>query len=177
MDAKRLPEVLQKLLKKEHATTILVFIGIVGIALIYFSSWTSGKTEPEVSSPQTVNAGSVDDMQQRLEADLKRIVSAITGEEAEVMITLENGGETVYAVDERVSKNENSVEEERAYLIIKDSDGAQKGLAVNQIQPEIKGVVVVSKSSENALIREKLIDAVKTALGISSAKVCVICSP
>ncbi len=46
-------------------------------------------------------------------------------------------------------------------------------MPVTEIQPKIKGVVIVSRYAGDPEIREKLTEAVKTALDISSARICV----
>jgi len=58
--------------------------------------------------------------------------------------------------------------------VIKNSDGTQQPIAVTEVQPIVKGVVVVCDGGDNPLIQQKVIQAVTTALDITSTRVCVI---
>lgn len=182
MEFKKVKDAFLENLKKDKAVKIVLVLGICGIALIYLSTWFEPgqkKAEPEPA----VGEVSPVDTEKRLEAELARIVRAITGEEdPAVMVTLESTGRTVYAADEKRNTQEsgregnavqNSEENEKAHIILKDAEGAQHALTVTEIQPKIKGVVIVSRYAGDPVIREKLTDAVRTALDVSSAKVCV----
>ena len=63
---------------------------------------------------------------------------------------------------------------EKTYIIVKSADGSQKPLVVMQIKPEIQGIVIVSRYGNDISVREKITQAVKTALNLSSTQVCVI---
>ena len=62
---------------------------------------------------------------------------------------------------------------ETKYIKIKDENGAEKALSVTQIQPTVKGVVIVCNGGDNPVVQKKIIDAVKTALNITSKRVYV----
>lgn len=161
--------------QKEKPLKLVVLLGICGIALIGLSSfWEPGGSEPatEVSGEET------EGYRQRLEGDLARIVTAITGEDhPTVVVTLGDNGRNLYASDERQSsqqeKESTSQERETSHVLMEDADGNQYALTVTQKRPEVQGVVVVSRFAGNPVIQEKLLMAVCTALDISSAKVCV----
>ena len=79
-----------------------------------------------------------------------------------------------YTVEQPGGEGETSREErETAHILLEDAQGNQSALTITQTQPEVQGVVVVSQFAGNAAIREKLLEAVCTALHVSSAKVCV----
>lgn len=177
METKKIKEAFGSLFKKDKVVKGILLLGICGIALIYFSSWQGGKKENEAEAAAKMTEG--ESYEEKLEADLSRIVKAITGEDdPTVMITLQNGGEAVYAQDEKgaVETGEGSAkrdENEKTHIILKDSEGTQTALPVTELKPQVKGVVVVSRSAKDPAIREKLTLAVRTALDISSARVCV----
>ena len=124
----------------------------------------------------------------QLEESLLEIIRSITGEEdAQVMVTLESTARQVYATQEKKSagsteeqtgestvRAQSSDDSETSYILVKESDGSQKALAVTEISPEIRGVVVVCGGSSDPELQQKIIDAVTTALQISSARVCVV---
>ena len=171
-------------LKKDKVRNIVVLAGICGIILIYLSTFISRGKEAEALPEEGGYA--VSDYEADLTDKLRRVVSAITGEESpEIMVTLDRETEYVYAADEKsvlkenfsgdvTKESETNHDTERSYIILKDANGNQHALTVTEIKPEIKGVVVVSKAAGDSLTQEKIINAVKTALGISSARICVV---
>lgn len=178
MDVEKIKERIKKAFSKDNGVRLLVIIGICGIGLIYLSSiWESGTgAKNERKTEEVIDAET--DREQAMEQKLARLVSAITGEESpQVLVTFESGGETVYAEDESVNTRrgdgQDDEEREASHVILKGSDGGQHALTVMEIQPEVKGVVIVSSCAGNPIVREKLTEAVKTALDISSARVYV----
>lgn len=178
MDAEKWKGLVKKAFPRDKTVKLLVALGLCGVVLIYLSSLLGGeKRKAPEAKAESAQPGALEYGAQ-LEEDLIRVVRAITGEEAPtVLVTLENGGRTVYAADEKISSQtageETQGESETAHVVLKDSDGAQHALAVTELQPEIKGVVIVSRFAGDPVVREKLTDAARTALNVSSAKVCV----
>lgn len=173
MEISKAKERLKNLLKDKRFVRIALLLGMGGIGLIYLSSWSL--PEPGAQQPEQAAETCAGDCQRQLEEDLRRVVRAVTGEDSpEVMITLENAGTAVYAQDRRQSRQENGGEEETSHVILEDKEGAQQGLALSQEQPLVKGAVIVSRGAGDPAIREKLVNAACTVLGISSARVCVV---
>ena len=95
-----------------------------------------------------------------------------------VLVTLEKDAEQVYATEEKIStqtaqSNAND-NRETNYIIVKDANGNQRAIKVTEVQPVVKGVVVVCSGADNPVVQQNVIDAVTTALNITSVKVCVI---
>ena len=172
MEIDRWKQAIQNTFKKGRGMQMLVLLGLCGIGLLYFS----GRRDPEAndSTPDDeLITASV--YRQELEDGLVRIVSAITGDDkAQVMVTLEKGEEVVYAADSHTEAEQDRQETESEYVLIKDPDGGQSALTVTRIQPEVKGVVIVSRYASDPVVQEKLHLAVRVGLGISSTKVCVM---
>lgn len=177
-----------EIMKKDKFRGVIIAVGVLGIALIYLSSLFTGKEKQEKQQSSTDVVITAQEYENQLEARLAKIVSAITGEEDPVvMVTLNNLGEYVYAENENDKLNqaekfeqgektqgEKTHENSSEYVIIKDSQGNQQTVRVSEIQPEVKGVVIVSKYSNDVFTEEKIIMAVKTAMNLSSAKICVV---
>lgn len=189
MEVKKGTEKLFALLKKDKFRGGIIILGLAGIALIYLSTLFSPKKEVKSEKKQDTEVViTAEEYESKQEEKLARIVSAITGEEnPAVMVTLENLGEVIYAVDEkkRIDKSEQfkdneknlqeqKEEKENGYVIIKDSQGNQQAIKISEIQPVIKGVVIVSKYADDVFTQEKIISAVKTAMNLSSSKICVV---
>ena len=99
MELKSLGEALGKLAGRERLVKLVCLLGVCGIAMLFLSSWLEGREEP--SQPQQEAEWDGETSRRQLEEDLARVVRAITSEEdPEVLVTLEDTGENVYAADQ-----------------------------------------------------------------------------
>lgn len=147
-----------------------LILGIAGIVLIWLSSLAPSK-DAAPKREENVPAQTDSQYRRELEEDLCRIVRAVTGEQSpQVMITLEDTGSGEYAADRKDGEDES----ESSYVILKDSGGSQRGLALRQRQPQVLGAVIVSSRAGDPAVREKLINAARAVLGVSSGRVCVV---
>ena len=100
-----------------------------------------------------------------------------------VLITLESGWETLYVREEktdqdsaRPSSGEGMVSErllrEESYVLV-DGSGGRSALVRTRMEPVVRGVVVVCEGGDDPLTVTRILEAVTTALGVSSAKVCI----
>ena len=163
---------------------LIIILGLAGIALIFLSGFFKEKDAVPVVEETKITA---DEYAEKLQNSLGELVSSIAGAgEAQVLVTLQNGTEYVYAKEEKqkddlleeksgedtVRKQETN-DSETKYITIKDADGTQRALAVTEIQPTVKGVVVVCSGGDDPIVQQRIINAVTTALDISSKRVCV----
>ena len=101
------------------------------------------------------------------------------------MVTLENGYQKVYARSEKTNNDlledvragdEKKTQEkqvtEQTYVLV-DGAGGKVPLVTVQLEPEVKGVVVVCEGGGDPLVAGKVVDTVRVALNISSARVSV----
>lgn len=182
------PGLLQKLAENEKGRKIVIAAGLIGIVLIFLSgtlkSCGSGAARAASSQPPA----SAEEYEDRLERELEEILSHISGAgSAKVLVTLEQTTEKVYAEDEKnenrqseestesgTGKKETDTNGESTHTIIKNSDGSESALPVTEIQPTVKGVVVVCSGAGDPRVRQDVTDAVTTALHITSIRVCVV---
>ena len=166
------------LLKSGKLTYIL--IGVCVLAALAVILWPTGKAaEPQEAAPAAVEL-TAEAYSAAVSERIAQMVSAITGEaDPHVTVTLKSMGETVYATEDRQSEKNaqeyagDSLNKTQTYILVKSADGSQKPLIVTQTEPEIRGVVIVSRWGNDAQVREKITQAVKTALDLSSTQVCV----
>ena len=139
---------LTEVLKSEKGIKVIFAIGIALIIIIFLLSYLDGK-ESRRDSPEKENIlTDIDEYEGKLEKKLTRIIEEIDGtSDIHVMITLEKSEENIY--------------------------GGKTSDISATVTPTIRGVVVVCKGGENAVVREKVLDAVCKALGVSAARVCV----
>lgn len=133
----------------EKGTKIIFAVGIVLIIAIFLFSISGEREKNAQDNPsQEALVSEIDQYEQKLEERVKEIVSKIQGVgDIHVMITLEKTEESLYG------KRDSSVSA--------------------TLTPTVKGAVVVCSGSKNAVVKEKVTEAVCKALGISAARVCV----
>lgn len=178
------------LLANDKYKNIIIIAGLVGIALIFLSGFfKNDNSSADAGTKEVVAEASMTAEQYvtKLEEDLTAMVASIQGAgEAKVLVTLENGSQFVYATEEKknsetsedksngeTTRTKESGDSEIKYITVKDADGAEKALAVTEIQPTVKGVVIVCSGGEDPIVQQRIIDAVTTALNVSSKRVCV----
>lgn len=172
---------LRKLMDNEKARKWIIIAGLAAVVLIFLSGYLKlgGEAESE-AAPETEEAVMTsDEYAAALEQKLASIVNAITGDgSAQVLVTMERGAELVYATEEKkktqTSDGKRSDDTETSYIIVKNSDGSQTALSVAKVEPVVKGVVVVCPRGDEAVVKQNIVDALSTVLGISSARVCVL---
>lgn len=171
--------------KKGGKWTKYVFvIGIIGILLILLSTFI-----PKSETPTSDEITQIDTETyiKNLEEKIQTLVSKIDGVgNVDVMITLENGVEYVYANSEKKSTDntqdytsgspskstdKNSTEQD---VVMVDGNDGKQALVVTEREPTVKGVVVVCDGGDNLKVVQNITDAVTTALNITSNRVSVV---
>lgn len=171
--------------QSEKLKKIIIITGFIGIALIAISSFPPKPREKSEVIP--LNDISTEEYRTSIESSLQNLVSEIRGcGKAKVLVTVESDAEKVYATehkqniqdtedrdDDKLRKKKSSNDSELKYITVKDSHGAEKALPITQIEPKIKGVVIVCDGGNDPATQEKIISVVTTALNISSNRVFV----
>lgn len=162
---------------------VILIAGIIGIALIFLSSFFSGSSSSDSSesseSTKEVSATiDADTYTDKLEASLTDLISNINGVgNVKVLVTLENGTATEYATEKKVDNqntgDKKSDKTETTYITIKDENGAEQAIPITEYAPTVRGVVVVCDGGDQAVIQQRVTDTVTTALNIPSSHVCV----
>lgn len=187
MDGTKLgcPEMISKIkeiLSSKNHGNIIVLLGIIGLVLIAVSGFFKPNSKPVANA-----SASVETRQQKLQQSLENIISGVEGAgKAKVLVTFENSAETVYATEEKknkeacedksesgVTRKKESDDCEKKYITVKDSQGTEHALAVTEIEPKVKGVIVICSGGENPIVKQRIAEAVTTALNIPSKRVCI----
>lgn len=175
---------IMEIFSKDKKLKILTVVGLIGIVIIALTTFLPKKTEPIIK--ETNNEISTDNYVEKLQNDILDLVTSIDGVgKAKVMVTLKNSVEYVYAKEEKQntdktngSLGENQTVQQRdnyehKTILIEDQNGRKKALVRTTIEPTVKGVVIVCEGGDDVFVQEKVIEAVRTALGIGSNNVCV----
>ena len=149
---------------------IITILGAIGIVLILLSGFTGdGKSNDTADKEQP----SYEAYTQELEKKLTDIISNISGVgECEVMITLENTYESVYATNSEFKNNDDSVNQKDEYVIY-DADSGETPVLIKEYMPKVMGVSVVCSGGENIEVKEKIIESVTALFNISANRVSV----
>lgn len=177
-----------KLAENDLYRKIIIAACLGGIALIFLSGFFKNSGQAAKTTASSQAAVTADQYAAQIESSLSGIVAQIQGAgSVKVLVTLERNTEYVYATEEKSTnqntqdkagsetvKNQQNGSTEKKYIIVKDADGSQKALPVTEVQPIIKGVVVVCDGGDNPAVQQNIINAVTTALDITSVRVCVL---
>lgn len=176
-----------KLSENESYRKVIIIAGLIGIALIFLSGFfKNSNAPPKTDTPQGVVTSQ--QYATQLETRITDILTTMQGVgKAKVLVTLEQSTEYVYATEGKKSnqttedksgsstvKSEANDNTETKYTLVKDADGTQKALPITEVQPIVKGVVVVCDGGDNPVVQQNVISAVTTALNITTVRVCVI---
>lgn len=175
-------EKIETLLKGDKKIKFFVLAGLLGIFFIFLSSGKT-QTEQKKTVETTPSVFSAEELSEQTEKKLSAFISKISGAgRCSVMVTYENGIEYVYANESKSTsdvmdegeggKKQEKIAEESKPVVI-DAGKGKEALRIKEIQPKVRGVIVVCDGADNIEVRQKVIDAVTTALDISSAKVYV----
>jgi stage III sporulation protein AG len=168
----------------KRATTILLIVGFIGIALIFLSD---NFRQPSAGTQQTQSSsGASSAFEVQTEKRLEDIIGRINGVgRVKVLVTVESGVQNIYETDSKGScektqnggdsnqQTQQSGSSESSHVIVNRSSGGEEALLTKQLQPEILGVVVVCDGGSNSDVQESVVNSVSTALGLPTNRISV----
>jgi len=176
--------------KIRNIKTTEIFVGLLVVAVIlslYTSSFgktsytEGGRDEENRKGIQWVNHETNRD---QLEEKLQEKLSSIKGAgKVEVMITYKSSKEIIPAVN--TTESQTTTEEQdtsggvrtvsqrdvNSQTVTMNDPGGTKPLVIKEVEPEIKGVIVIAEGAKDIRIKMDLMRAVQTALGVSAGQV------
>ena len=133
----------EKLSKLKNDKNLIRIIFIIGIAGILLIFCS---TLFDSEKKEDIDSFSVEEYRSLEENRIKEMVESIQGVgKARVMVTMENSVEQVYSNDNKVK----------------------------EIEPAIRGVLVICSGADNPVIKETVLESITKALNLSSDKVCI----
>lgn len=154
-------------LKKYRAVLAVLLAGVLLLA-----SGHSGNTEQvQTASADTTVSQSFDlnDFQQELQARL----AAISGAgRVELMLSLDQTEESVYAVNTRQTSGSDSRESDVS--VVSNGSCGETPVTVKRVLPVFRGAVVLCDGADDASVRLSVTQAVSTVCGIGADKVTVL---
>lgn len=173
-----------KMFEGEKKVGWIVGLGIAGIIIILLSEFI---TLPQKAAKPEGPAYEDADYAAKLEERLYGVIGAIEGVgEPTILVTLQSGAQNVYAQEEK--RNTDKTQDfdgaepkkiqmrdnvEQKYILVDGASGTKEALVLTTLKPEVEGVVVLCPGGDNPVVRQRVVEVVTTALGISSNRVCV----
>ncbi len=162
-------EKIAQILKDKKTSKIILVLGLVGVALIFISSITTDKAEPEEKAEFSEKEYCT-----LLEENIKHTVQSICGDASPVvMVTLDSGMVYEYAKEIKEKGAEDSdktsEESEKTFITVRDKSGAEIPLVITAYMPKVRGVSIICSAGEEGC--EKIKNAVCAALDIPSRKI------
>ena len=168
---------LNKAPSKKKIQYLAIALIMAVVLLLYFSTLTSDgekqQQREQVQAEQTTA---------EIEDKLKTILSKVDGAgEVDVVINYESSSELVPAMSEQSNISSNQSEttssetknENRDIATIKEG-GDTSALIIKEIQPVVRGVIIVAEGAGDIGVRLQLLEAVQTFLDVSAEKVEVL---
>ena len=174
---KALSEKDKKLFKRLGICLVLgvILMNMRGILSLDEGSGSASADIPAESTSVSVSSEMAED---DLEAQLEYILSEIKGAgEVSVAVHYSESASAVYATENESSESESTegestaVSSEESVTIAAIADSP---VLIKQELPKIQGVVVVSSGAGEALVRERLYEAVKSLLGVNGTQIAII---
>lgn len=157
---------LEKLKNSRGGTGLVVGLAVLGMLLILLSElWP----QAEPTAAQSAAGSSITDYaeyQAQLERRLSELIGQMEGAgRTAVMVTLENGEETIYALDTQSGQTQS----QQTHVLLDDGTA----LAQTVCLPQVCGVAVVCDGGGDIRIVAQVTEMVSALLNIPTNRICV----
>lgn len=154
---------------KYRAVLIVLLAGVLLLA-------SGGRGAQETAASADVTEGGAAFDLAAFEQTLCDKLAAVDGVgRVQLMLSLEQSGEAVYAVNTRQTTGMDSSQSYESDLtILSDGSYGEKPVTVKNLLPTFRGAVVLCDGADNAQVRLAVTQAVSTVCGIGTDKVTVL---
>lgn len=143
---------------------LAVMILLAGIILLMFPAVE--KEKEEISPPVCTETS--------VQESLEEILGMISGAgRVSVLLTQSAGEETIYQIDEDIS-SENGGNSRRQTVLVSGTGREETGLIRQVKAPTYLGAVIVCQGADNAAVRLAVVEAVKSATGLTADRISVL---
>ena len=151
------------LLQKQNRTQLAIILGVAAMLLILFSELfsTPAKTAANAGSSAAVSETAY---REQLETQLTELIEQLDGAgKTVVMVTLESGEETIYAVDTQSGQNQET------HVLLEDGSALEETTYL----PAVCGVAVVCDGGGDVRVAARITELVRALLDLSANRICV----
>lgn len=177
-------------MKGPWSTLFILALAVVGIIFMFISANPS--TGPVVQPPVTQSSETLaplrkPDYKERLEQELTEHLRRVKGvDEVAVMVTLESGpmyqyGENKDTTDRTTQEEDGgggvrSIEERttRTQLVITRDGSGEQAVITREIEPMLRGVLVIAKGAEDPVLKERITLALQSGLHLPAHRITVL---
>ena len=153
---------LRGLVKKENRAQLAVLLGAAAMLLILLSEMFPAAPEAASASAAAEEA----DYRLQMEQQLAELISQVQGAgRTTVMITLESGEETIYALDTLSGQTQ----EQQTHVLLEDGTA----LAQTVCSPKVCGVAIVCEGGGDIVVASRITELVSALLDVPSNRICV----
>lgn len=153
--------VVQDFLKKYSLAIIVLLAGILLLTL------PGGEEEEQTPAPVIQEVS--------LQDSLEKILSEISGAgKVSVLLTQAAGEETIYQTDDNVSVEDGGNTSRRETVLVSGSGREETGLIRQVKSPTYLGAVIVCQGADNASVRLAIVEAVRSATGLTTDRISVL---
>ncbi len=186
---KKTPDgIIGKILSNDKALTIIVIVGLIGIGMIFISSYIRppAKESSAAADESSAEDSLLEQYRSSITEELGNMLASMDGVgRTKIMITLDGGVRNIYATDTDINGRETSRKngddenadkqntEKRSCILVRNKDGTEKALTVGKMMPSVKGVLIVCDGGDDEGIIQRVREAVSAALDISQTHICV----
>lgn len=187
---KRSENIISSIIENDRILWIIVLIGLLGIVFIFVSTYIRPSDSKDNNQYLTENnmlkSYELDSYRNTISEELGSMLASMQGVgRTKVMITMDGSSRSIYATDIDLNDRETSRKngddenvdkqsiEKKSCIVIRQKDGSEKALAVGQLLPKVKGVLIICDGGDNLQVKNNIIDAVSVALDISNTHICV----
>lgn len=170
---------------KKDQWFILVLIGILIVVIaIPIDSGTEEKKEEKIQEEEVIKTYDMEELEKRVEQALSKVAGV---GKVQVMLTRKSSGEKIVEKDAPVTDNitseedseggkrntsEHTIGEETVYT--QDGSGAQMPYVIEELEPQIAGVVVVAEGGDNSAVVTNITEAIMALFGVDVHKIKVM---
>lgn len=178
----------KKLIENSVIAIIIGIILIITAGTLFGGGGKKGTDEQQQSKgTELVSKPLVQEDSSSIEKEMEEILSQMAGAgKVDVMITYETGKESVPATN--VKRNDNSTQEKdtsggtrditqndfESNVVYEEGQGTKKPIILKEIQPKVKGVVIIADGADNPVVKENLCNAAKVLLDVEIHKIEVL---
>ena len=153
------------LLQKQNRTQLAIILGVAAMLLILFSELFSTPAKPAANAGSSA-AVSETVYREQLETQLKELIEQLDGAgKTVVMVTLESGEETIYAVDTQSGQMQN----QETHVLLEDGSALEETTYL----PAVCGVAVVWDGGGDVRVAARITELVRALLDLSANRICV----
>ncbi len=179
----------KKLIENSVIAIIIGIILIITAGTFFGGGGKKGTEEKQQQSKGTelVSKQLIQEDSSSIQKEMEAILSQVAGAgKVDVMITYETGKESVPATN--VKRNDNSTQEKdtsggtrditqndfESNVVYEEGQGTKKPIILKEIQPKVKGVVIIADGADNPVVKENLCNAAKVLLDVEMHKIEVL---